>query len=273
MCSILNVSKSGYYKYLKNPEAKCALRQEKLLEKIILSHKLSKGIYGNPRITQDLKNKGNICSKNTIARIMKTNKIYSKIRQKYKPKRTIRDPRAIASPNLLNQNFKIEKINKVWTSDITYIPTKKGWLYLAVIIDLCSRNPIGWAMAPTIKTELIIRALNHALITRGLKDADNQIIFHSDQGSQYTSYDFRTLLKSKNFIQSMSRKGNCYDNAVTESFFHSLKTEHTQHIKFETIEHAKAEIFDYIEIFYKRKRFHSFLNYSTPFEFENSIIN
>ena len=144
---------------------------------------------------------------------------------------------------------------------------------MAVVIDLCSRNPIGWAMAPNMKTDLIIRALDSALKSRGLKNANNEIIFHSDQGSQYTSHNFRELLRSKNFIQSMSAKGNCYDNAVAESFFHSLKTEYTQHVKFETIEQAKAEIFNYIEIFYKRKRFHSYLNYCTPVEFEMSKLN
>jgi putative transposase len=178
----------------------------------------------------------------------------------------------LASPNLVKQNFNIKQLNNVWASDITYIPTKQGWLYLAVIIDLCSRNPIGWAIGPNMKTDLIMRALNYALQSRGLKNANNQIIFHSDQGSQYTSYEFRNLLKSNKFIQSMSAKGNCYDNAVCESFFHSLKTEHTQHLKFETIEQAKAQIFEYIEIFYKRKRYHSFLNYCTPIEFENNSL-
>jgi putative transposase len=273
MCEILNVSRSGYYKYLKNPERKSYFREKEILEKIILSYQNSRGIYGSPRITEDLKNKGYVLSKSKIARIMKMNKIYSKIRQKYKPITMIRDSKATASPNLLNQNFKIENLNQAWTSDITYIPTKEGWLYLAVIIDLCSRNPIGWAMETNMKTDLIIKALNHAMKSRGLSSAKNEIIFHSDQGSQYRSSDFRKILKSKNFIQSMSRKGNCYDNAVAESFFHSLKTEHTQHLKFETIEEAKAEIFNYIEIFYKRKRLHSFLNYMTPIAFEFSIIN
>lgn len=272
MCKILNVSSSGYYKYLKDPETKCSLRHKKITEEIISSYKSSKNIYGSPRIHRELIKKKHIISKRTVARIMNKNKICSKIRKKFKPMTTIRDPKAIASPNLLKQNFKIEQLNKAWTSDITYIPTQKGWLYLAVVIDLCSRNPIGWAMGQNMKTDLIIRAFNFALKARGLKDANNEIIFHSDQGSQYTSYDFRALLKSKNFIQSMSAKGNCYDNAVAESFFHSLKTEHTQHVKFETIEQAKAEIFDYIEIFYKRKRFHSFLNYCTPMEFENNIL-
>lgn len=271
MCKVLRVSKSGYYKYLKEPESIRSLKNKRLLVEIRRIHIEYKRVYGSPRAAEELKKRGYSCSENTIAKIMRENNIYAKTKKKIKPITTVVDKTKLHSPNLLNQNFEINEINKVWTSDITYIPTKEGWAYMAVVLDIFSRNPIGYYIDNNMKEDIIIKALENAIIYRNYVIGEG-IIFHSDRGSQYTSENFRKLLKSKNFIQSMSAKGNCFDNAVTETFFHTLKTEFINHEVFDSIEQAKTEIFKYIELFYKTKRLHSYLNYSSPVDFERRFI-
>lgn len=173
------------------------------------------------------------------------------------------------SPNRLQQDFYATKINQIYVGDITYIPTKEGWLYLATVIDLYSRRVVGWSMDENMTTKLVNDALFMALKTR---NPDVGLIWHTDRGSQYASESHRELLKNYGIIQSMSRRGNCYDNAVAESFFHSLKTELTHHVKFETRSQANQTIFEYIEVFYNRQRLHSYNNYMSPVEFEKNML-
>jgi len=205
-------------------------------------------------------------NKKKIARLMKENNISAKTKRKFR-KTTERDTKAAASENLLKQNFYTEKANLVWTGDITYLWTKEGWLYLAVVMDIFSRRIVGWALGNSLSRQLVIKALSMAIVHR---NPGNGIIFHSDRGSQYTSSEFRNLLINYGFIQSMSSTGNCYDNAVTESFFHTLKTELIYWNKYQTRNEAKNSIFEFIEMFYNRNRLHSTLGYLSPVEFEEN---
>lgn len=200
---------------------------------------------------------------------MKERGIFGKGKKKFKPRTTDSNHHLPIAPNLLNQHFECTKPDKIYTSDITYIPTLEGWLYLAVVMDLFSRKIIGWAMDEQMPRHLVMNALRMAYWRR---KPTTEVIHHSDRGSQYASHDFQVLLKSYGMICSMSGKGNCYDNAVTESFFHSLKVELIHEAKFKTREEAKTAIFEYIEIFYNRERIHSTLGYCTPEQFEENYI-
>lgn len=227
-------------------------------------HKKSYRAYGSPRITKDLKATGIKCGENRVARIMKVHGIVGKAAKKFKATTDSKHNLPIAE-NLLKQNFVTEKPNTVWVSDITYIWTLEGWLYLAVILDLYSRQVVGWAMSNRMTSGLVIKALYQAI---GRRNPGIGCVFHSDRGVQYASADFRDVLKVYGFIQSMSRKGNCYDNAVAESFFHTLKTEHVYDYRYETRAEATQSIFEYIEMFYNRQRRHSTLGYRSPVSFE-----
>jgi transposase InsO family protein len=228
------------------------------------SHKDSRGTYGSPRITKDLQAMGTQCSENRVARLMKNNGIVGKAKKKFKATTNSKHNLAVAE-NLLKQNFAAQNPNTIWVSDITYIWTLEGWLYLAVILDLYSRQVVGWAMSDRLTSDFVIKALYQAI---GRRNPGSCCIFHSDRGVQYASADFRDVLNSHGFIQSMSRKGNCYDNAVAESFFHTLKTEHVYDYRYDTRAEARQSIFDYIEIFYNRQRRHSALGYRSPISFE-----
>ena len=264
MSKVLGVSRSGYYKFLKaKPSARERANQE-LLSKIKKIHKESRSTYGSPRIHAKLLANGDKCSRKKIGHLMKKNSIKAKMNKKCKVT-TKSDPKAKVAPNLLQQDFTASAPNQRWAADISYISTAEGWLYLAAIIDLFSRRIVGLAMDKFINTNLISIALNQALIHRN--PADN-LLHHSDKGCQYTSVFFQDLLKKNNIICSMSGTGNCYDNAVMESFFHTLKTEHVYFENYGTREQAKRSIFEYIEVFYNRKRSHSTLGYLSPFEFE-----
>lgn len=221
--------------------------------------------YGYPRMYKELLSMGYICGKNKIARIMSKYGIRAKIKRKWKATTDSNHKYPIA-PNLLKQNFNIDSPNKVWVSDITYVWTKEGWLYLAIILDLYSRKIVGWSMDSRMKKELVINALKQACMNRKPKKG---IIFHSDRGSQYASKDVQNYLINHGFIQSMSAKGNCYDNAVAESFFKTLKSECIYFKTFINRIEAKLTIFDYIEIFYNKERRHSVLGYISPDNFEN----
>ena len=209
--------------------------------------------YGSPRITAEIRRRGINCNRKRIARLMNKNGIAAKIFRKYR-NTTNSDHRREKSENILDREFNRQRKNEVWTSDITYISTEEGWLYLAAVIDIYSRKVIGWQLDKRLDSGLVEKALQNALVER---KAGRGIIFHSDQGIQYTSKSFRKILKDNGFIQSMSRKGNCYDNAITETFFHTLKTELIHRTKYRTREQARRSIFEYIEIFYNRKRLHS----------------
>lgn len=264
MCRVIGASRSGYYGWRRQQESKRQKDNEKILMEIKESHKNSHRAYGSPRITEDLQAKGIKCSKNRVARLMKVHGIIAKAKKKFKATTSSKHNLPVAE-NLLNQNFAAEKPNTVWVSDITYIATLEGWLYLAVILDLYSRQVVGWAMSDRLTAGFVIKALYQAI---GRRDPVRGCIFHSDRGVQYASADFRDVLNSHGFIQSMSRKGNCYDNAVAESFFHTLKIEHVYDYRYETRAEAIQSVFEYIEMFYNRQRRHSAIGYRSPVSFE-----
>lgn len=260
----MEVSRSGYYKQKSKCKSKRAKENRTLLEKIREIFTESKERYGSPRITAELKRHGISVNKKRIARLMNKYGIAAKMFRKYK-NTTNSEHQKERSANILDRRFNREKINEVWTSDITYVPTNEGWLYLAAVLDIYSRKVIGWQLDKSLNAELVERALKRAIDERRETEG---IIFHSDQGVQYASDSFRQLLKRHGFIQSMSRRGNCYDNAITETFFHTLKTELIGKKKYQTREEARISIFEYIEIFYNRKRLHSAIGYCPPAEFE-----
>lgn len=264
MCRVIGASRSGYYRWKRQPQGKRQKENEKILVEIKEAHTNSRRIYGSPRIAEELQGKGIPCGENRVARLMKINGIAGKAKKKFKATTNSEHALPIAE-NLLNQNFKAEKPNTVWVSDITYIPTREGWLYLAVILDLFSRQVVGWAMSDRLTSGFVVRALYQAI---GRRHPASGCIVHSDRGIQYASKDVRDVLSAYGFIQSMSRKGNCYDNAVAESFFHTLKTEHVYDYRYETRAEARQSIFDYIEMFYNRQRRHSALGYRSPVSFE-----
>ena len=263
MCKILKVSKSGFYKRSKRPPKQ--YDELALLTDIKAIHKKSRGTYGYRRITKALKKKGYIVNKKKVARLMRENGIYGLQTKRFKPKTTISEHNYPISPNLLNRNFRVKEKNKAWVSDITYIKINSIWCYLCTVIDLANREVIGWALENHMKTSMVIQAVSSAVKKTGQKILEG-LIFHSDRGSQYASHDFRKYLDSIGAVSSMSGKGNCYDNAVAESFFATLKREEINKKEYKNIEKARIEIFEYIEIFYNRQRLHSALGYQTPAE-------
>ena len=267
MCHVFGVSRSGYYGWRKRGLSKRELSNQALLEKIKKFHEDSRRTYGSPRITADLWASGETCGHNRVARVMKVNGIAAKTKRKFKVTTNSKHNHPVAS-NLVKQKFVAEKPNQLWTSDITYLWTIEGWLYLSVILDVFNRRIVGWAMSKRLKKELVITALKQALNHR---TPARDMILHSDQGSQYASGDFQNLLDKHGIIPSMSGKGNCYDNAITETFFHTLKTELIYFKNYQTREEAKSSVFEYIEVFYNRQRRHSSLGYKSPVDFENQL--
>ena len=264
MCKVLGVSRSGYHNYLKSKYSQRKLENKIITELIEKIWNNSQRLYGYRRIHAELRSQGIYCNKKRVLRLMRSNHISAKKRKKFK-RTTNSNHSSYISPNKLNQNFRVNRPNKVWVGDITYVNTSEGWLYLAVVLDLYSRKVIGWSMNKRMTSSLVIDALEYAIIDR---EPVGELIFHSDRGSQYASADFRKVLRTNGIIQSMSGKGNCYDNAVAESFFHTLKTELVYREKYKTRKDAKSGIFQFIEGFYNRIRRHSFLNYLSPNDFE-----
>ena len=267
MCRVLRVSRSGYYQWRKGGVAPRQIRQQELLAKIKQIFEASRGNYGSPRILRELRKEGIVVNHKTVEELMKRNGIQAKRKKKFKPTTNSKHNLPIAE-NLLNRKFKVDKPNQAWVGDITYIPTEEGWLYLSTWIDLCSRKIVGWSMAPRMTADSVVNAFRMALFRQKRQTPD---IVHSDRGSQYASEAFRKELKKHGCKQSMSRKANCWDNAVAESFFGTLKNELVHHEKYKTREQARLSIFDYIETFYNKRRLHSHLNYASPEEFENNI--
>ena len=266
MCNALDVSRSGYYAWRKRPESKRSRENRKLAAQIKVIHMDKyKKAYGSPRIYKELDEKGISCSPNRVARVMKKEGIRAIVLRKYRAT-TNSKHKFLVAPNLLKQDFNIKEPNKVWLADITYIRTSEGWLYLASVMDLGSRRIKGWAMSDRITQELTLNALDMAITNN--PDANN-IIHHSDRGSQYACNEYRKQLKKNGLICSMSRKGNCWDNAPMESFFHTLKTEWAYRFKYKTRKEAKVSLFGYIEIFYNRQRRHSALQYMNPCQYED----
>ena len=265
MADVLDVSRAGYYRYMARKESATRRKNNELLEKIKAISKNSRQTYGSPRVRAALQKQGEKCSRRRVARIMKENGIQSKIRKKWKA--TVRGSKDMSriAPNLLNQNFKTDAINKVWVMDITYVSTQEGWLYVSTVLDLHSRKIVGLSMSNRPDTELILKSFDQAVTHR--KPCAGLIV-HSDRGCQYTSDAYGQAVKDRKFLLSMSSKGNCYDNAAMETFFHTLKTEHVFFCKYLTRKEAITSIFEYIEVFYNRQRLHSTLNYMSPVEFE-----
>jgi putative transposase len=264
MCNILDVSRSGYYIWLRRPESLRKKENRKLAARIKVIHGQKHKLYDSPRIHKELNEDGVVCSRNRIARIMKQEGVRAVVPRKYKATTDSKHNLPVA-PNLLKQDFDIKEPNKVWLADITYISTLEGWLYLAAVMDLGCRRIKGWAMSNRLTKELALDALRMAICNN---PKTTGIIHHSDRGSQYASLDYQKLLKDKSLICSMSRKGNCWDNAPMESFFHTLKTEWVYGLKYNTRQQAKASLFEYIELFYNRQRRHSALLYMNPCQYE-----
>lgn len=266
MCRVLIVSRSAYYQW-RSQQSNLSDRQrkrEQLEERILAIHAHSKCTYGSPRITAQLRREGMLVNEKCVAKIMEKKNIRAKTKKRFKV--TTNSSRTKnASPNLVKQEFSAARPNQLWTSDLTYIWTREGWLYLTIIFDVFARRVVGYAMNHRISAALVATALRHAL-THRQPQAD--LVFHSDQGAQYASDEVRTLLTTHHLTPSMSGKGNCYDNAITETFFHTLKTELIYWERFETRDEARTKIFDYIEVWYNRQRLHSSLGYSTPVECE-----
>lgn len=264
LCFVLEVSRSGFYEWLKRGPSRRDQENDRLVGVIAEIHKNSRGTYGAPRIHAELQAMGEPCSKNRTARLMKGAGIRSKTRKRFR-KTTDSSHKKPIAPNLLEERPNASGPDEIWAADITYIPTHEGWLYLASIIDLFSRRIVGWSMGSTLRTILVVEALKMAI---GRRRPPRGLVHHSDRGSQYASMEYRSLLDASGFLCSMSGKGNCYDNATKESFFHTLKTEVVAHENYSTREEARASIFEYIEFFYNRQRRHSSLGYRSPEEFE-----
>lgn len=265
MCYVLRVSRSGYYAYLKRPISKRQCSNTEIIKRIREVFERSKQRYGFRRITAELNYQGIKCSRERIRRLMKKHNITAKLRKKYKRTTNSNHKQPVVN-NLVNMDFNPKAINSLWAGDITYIWTREGWLYLSVVIDLWSRKVISWRVDKTMTETLVTETLSKAI---SIRQPGRGLIHHSDRGSQYASIKLRNMFKENNITQSMSSKGNCYDNAAVESFFATLKRELIYRKNFITREEAKLAIFEYIEIFYNRYRRHSTLNYLSPVQFEN----
>jgi putative transposase len=269
MCRVLRVAPAGYYAWRKRPIAPRRLRSVLLLESIRQVHAQSRGLYGSPRVHRQLRSQGQRCCVNTIARLMKQQGIRSRIKRRFRIRTTDSSHPHPVAPNLLAGNFTRPRPDQVWAADITYIPTDQGWLYLSAIIDLCSRRVVGWSLADHLRAtptrDALIMALQQRRPAAGL-------LHHSDRGVQYASADYRRLLEHHGLQCSMSRSGNCYDNAFIESFFKTLKVELIYQEHYSTHEQARQSLFQYIEIFYNRQRLHSALDYQSPCTYEQTVL-
>jgi len=269
MCRALEVSRSGYYAFKSRPKSKQRVENEKLLIEIRRVFLENNSNYGSPRIWDQLNNKDHIhCSENRVAGIMRINAIVAIQRRKFRVTTTSKHDYPVW-PNVLNRNFVADRPNTIWVSDITYVWTFEGWLYLAAVLDLFSRGIVGLAMDKTIADTLVTQAMRQAILQRGPAKG---LICHTDRGSQYAGNDFKAILAQNEFIGSMSKKGDCWDNAVAESFFHTLKVELIHRNKFRTRDEAKRKIFEYVEMYYNRKRAHSTLGNISPFEYERQTV-
>jgi putative transposase len=262
MCSVFDVSRSGYYVWLKQPEGKKRQEDQALLTVIKEIHQESDRTYGSPRVHRELQRRGKRYGRNRVARLMRKDGLRAKTKRKFKATTNSQHQLPVAA-NLLNREFTPERPNQVWVADITYIWTGEGWLYLAIVLDLFSRAIVGWSMSERMTRGLVIDAYILAVKRRNPPPG---LIHHSDRGSQYASTAFQVLLAKYGTTCSMSRKGNCWDNAPAESFFGTLKRELVFHCQYSTRSEARQSIFSYIERFYNRKRIHSSLGYRTPNE-------
>lgn len=267
MCEVLGVSRSGYYAWRRRPRSQRDETNAALTETIRDLHEESRRIYGSPRIYAALRRRGIACGRHRVARLMREEGIRSKTKRRFRYIATKREETP-AAPNRLGRCFTAARPNRIWVSDITIVKTAEGWLHLAIVLDLYSRKVVGWATSPAVTQTLALEALSMALSIRKPKPG---IVHHSDRGGQYLSAAYQHLLDEHGAVCSMSRPGNCLDNAVAESFFHTLKTELIYQQHYGTREEARLAIFEYLESFYNRTRLHSTLDYCSPEEYEKSV--
>ena len=268
MCELLSVSRSGYYDSIDRPVSTRAQRTAKIHASVQRAFDESYGIYGPAKVAKAMEQREDLetACRNTVARAMKDLGLKSRVRKTFTPTTTQADPSKRPAPNTLDRDFTAERPNQKWVTDITYLPTAMGWVYLAAIVDLFSRRVVGWAMSDSLATPLVSTALRRAIESR--RPNPGELLHHSDRGSQYTSDDYRKTLKTLGIECSMSRTGDCYDNAVAERFFWSLKHEWTKHETYADLDSARLSVFKYIDVFYNRQRLHQALGYQTPEEFE-----
>jgi putative transposase len=267
MCHVLEVSRAGYYAWLGRPESPRAAHQAEALGQIRRIHRQSRQTYGSPRVYRALKAEGVACCENTVAKLMRRAGVRAATARRFVVRTTdSRHGHAVAE-NVLDRRFEPGESDRVWVGDITYIATGEGWLYLAAVLDLGSRKVVGWATADHLRSELVERALSNALEHRR---PSGSVLHHSDRGVQYACDDYQELLRANGLEVSMSRKGDCHDNAVMESFFGTLKQELVHRETYGTREEAELSLFEYIEVFYNRQRLHSTLGYLSPAQYEES---
>jgi transposase InsO family protein len=269
LCRILAVTRSGYYQWRHRVPGQREKTNAQLLADIRQAFAQSRETYGSPRITQALRRQDIPCNEKRVARLMPAHGIRPTAKRPFRPRTTQRDPNAMPAPNRLKDQPKPQQPDQAWVADITYVWTLTGWVYLAAVMDLCSRRIVGWAISSSLETTLVQEALQQALAIR--RPAAG-LLHHSDRGSQYASSAFRALLAFSKIIPSMSAQGNCYDNAAMESFWSTLKNDLIHRRDFQDLAHARLAIFDYIETFYNRQRLHSAIDYQSPVDFEQQLI-
>jgi len=267
-CRVLEVSRAGYYAWRDRPESPRQVRRQQLAARIAVVHRENRCVYGSPRICRVLQSAGQRACENTVAKIMREWGLQARRKRKFVPQTTDSRHDHPVARNLLDRQFSAARLNAKWVVDITYIPTDEGWLYLAGVMDLCSRRIVGWSMTDHMQWQLVGDALEMALTRRHPPEG---LLHHSDRGVQYACDDYRKLLTDAGMDMSMSHKGDCWDNAVMESFWSTLKTELVHHERYATRDAARASIFEYIEVFYNRKRLHSALGYQSPEVFEAGL--
>lgn len=268
LCTTLGVSRSGYYAWRLRPLAARQREDEEVGEKVAAIFGAKRGCYGSPRIHRELRAEGCAVGRKRVARLMVQHGLKARHKRRFRTTTDSRHGLPVAE-NILDRSFTVDKPNAAWVTDITYIWTQEGWLYLAVILDLFSRRAVGWSMSERMTRQLALDALTMGL---SLRQPHRDLLHHSDRGSQYASHDYRELMSAHGIVCSMSRKGNCWDNAVAESFFATLKTELVYKSNWATRLQARAAIFEYIEVFYNRSRLHSSLGYVTPAAFEQQYL-
>jgi putative transposase len=270
VCDVLDVSRSGYYACRDRPASARARRRVRLTVEVKAAHAASRGTYGSPRVHADLAARGVACCENTVAKVMRQAGVRSTVARQFRVRTTDANHPHPVADNLLDRDFAAAAPDRKWAADITYVSTDQGWLYLAAVIDLCTRKVVGWAMADHLRAELCTDALAMALARRD-PPPDAGLVHHSDRGCQYACAVYRELLAARGIACSMSRAGDCYDNAVVESFWGTLKRELVYHEHYPTRDRARASIFEWIEGWYNRKRRHSALDYKSPEEYEATL--
>ena len=264
MAEVLGVARSGYYAWAEGEESSRDLEEKHLIEEIRQIQGEVDHRYGSPRMTKQLQRRGRKVGHNRVARIMHDKELGARRKRRFVLTTRSEEGQKVAE-NLLDRNFEVAAADRVWVSDITYVATAEGWMYLCIVLDLYSRRVVGWSMSTTVSTELVLAAVGMAVIRRR---PPRGLIFHSDRGVQYTSGQFEKMSSAHGFIQSMSRKGDCWDNACAETFFKTLRAELIRWRIYRSREEARRAIFEYVEVFYNRKRLHSYLGYLTPTEYE-----